>query len=66
MMLAVKRRQYLTPDNNQYKKKLEIRDAMLEYCKYKADDVMNSYVHIYLRVHKKCQMGDTQTNRLIS
>jgi hypothetical protein len=66
MMLAVKRRQYLTPDNNQYNKKLEIRDATLEYRKHKADDVMNLYVHIHLRVHKKCQMDDTQNNRLIS
>jgi len=66
MMLAVKRREYLTPDNNQYNKKLEIRDATLEYRKHKADDVMNLYVHIHLRVHKKCQMDDTQNNRLIS
>jgi len=36
MTLAVKRRKYLTPDDNQYKKKLEIRYATLEYCKYKA------------------------------
>jgi hypothetical protein len=65
-MLVVKRREYLTPDNNQYKKKLEICDATLEYSKYRADDVINSYVHIYLRVHKKCQVDDTQTYRLIS
>jgi hypothetical protein len=66
MMLAVKRWQYLTPDNDQYKQKLEVRDATLEYCKYKADEVMNSYVLIYLCVHKECQMDNTQTNRLIS
>jgi hypothetical protein len=66
MTLSVKRRWYLTPDNNQYKKKLSIRDASFEYCKYKAGDIMNTYVHIYLRVRKKCQMDDTQTIRSIA